>query len=153
MDSEIDELLEKMEEENGGKIEFKTYCRLVGFSDGTPLDTGGLLYIVAHKIVFEDFEKQPGLLDMFGRGKKQKYQKFKTYRLVDEVAGFRCVKAGDVARVLKQKADPARIPEATGISKMFAQILTEMRFKDGSCWYMELLSDKELKDYMKEHTA
>ncbi len=150
MDQETEKLLKRMEEENGGTIVFKTYCQLYGFSDGTNLHLGGLLYVVNGKLIFEDFEKQPGLLDLFGNKRKSSYEKFKTFRLLSDLDNIRYVKATSVKRVLAGKADASKLPEATGIEKVFSQTLLELSFRNQSNWYIELLQDKDFLQFMED---
>ncbi len=152
MDQETEALLKKMEEDNGGPIEYKTYCRLLGFSNGTSLDLGGLLYVVNAKLVFEDFEKQPGILDMVSRAKKT-YDKYKTYRLFDDIVGTKKITTSNAKRVLAGKTDGANIPPITGFDKLFSQTILELSFKEGPNWYIELLEDKEFITYIEEHRS
>ena len=149
MDQETEDLLKKMEQENGGPIVYKTYCRMVGFSDGTVLNVGGLLYVVNGKLIFEDFEKQPGLMDFLSRSKK-KYEKFKTYRLLDDIKEVKKIRASYARRVMDGKVDGSNIPPISGIEKLFSQSLIELSFSEQPNWYIELLEDKEFMAFIKE---
>ncbi len=149
MDQETEALLKKMEEDNGGPIEYKTYCRLLGFSDGTSLDLGGLLFVVNDKLVFEDFEKQPGILDMFGKSKKS-YEKYKTYRLFDEILGIKKIKTSSAKKVIAGRADGKDIPTISRFDRLFSQTILELTFKEEPNWYIELLEDKEFINYIEE---
>ncbi len=150
MGQETETLLQEMEEENGGKILFRTYCHLLGFSDGTSLDLGGLMYVVNEKLIFEDFEKQPGLLDLFGRKKKKAYEKFKIYRLVDDIKSVRFVRTSYAKRIVDGKADADKLPDVSRIEKLVAQTVLELSFKETPYWYIELLNNKEFIKFVED---
>ncbi|MCD6396152.1 MAG: hypothetical protein J7L71_01310 [Spirochaetaceae bacterium] len=62
MDEENNKLLAKMELENGGKLEYRTYAQFLGKSGEGTKNLGGLLFYVGDMLIFEDFERQSSSL-------------------------------------------------------------------------------------------
>ncbi|MEA1910705.1 MAG: hypothetical protein U9N32_03395, partial [Spirochaetota bacterium] len=58
MDEESNKLLAKMELENGGKLEYRTYAQFLGKAGEGTKNLGGLLFFVGDRLIFEDFERQ-----------------------------------------------------------------------------------------------
>lgn len=152
MDEEIQEMLTKLEEDNGGKIAFRTYCRLLGYSGGTPVFLGGLLYVVNGKLIFEDFEKENvGLfgLAIGGKSKKKKYEKFKTFRMIDDITGITYVKASHAKNMVNGNVMADSLTKVSGIEKLLFPTVLQVAFASSPNWYIEILNEKEFIRYVE----
>lgn len=147
---DAENLLHKLEQENGGPIRFRTYCVLYGYSDGTWLNRGGLLYIVDDKLIFEDFESEPTGLGAFFRKKKEVFEKLKTYQLITDITGMRYVRSSPVKKLLPRKTPVKQLPELTKWKKILFQSLLEISFAHAPSWYAEILNDKQLITFIEE---
>jgi hypothetical protein len=149
---EADVYLRELEQENGGKVTYRTYCRLFGFSDGRDLDLGGLLYIIDDmRIIFEDFERENNTIASLISRPKKPYEKFKITRQVSQITNARYVSAAAVKRQLGNDTGVSGLRELTGWRKILFKPVIELTFDDTDSWYIELLSDKAFFEHvMKE---
>ncbi len=151
MDEDIKDLLALMEKQNGGPMVFKTYCRLLGYADGTPVNLGGMLYVINGKLIFEDFENEnPGMMGLLtSRSKKKKYEKFKTFRMVEHITGMHTVRASQAKRLIDGHMTAVHLPEASALERIIAQTVLEISFSDAPAWYVELLNNKDFIDFVE----
>jgi hypothetical protein len=149
--TEANALLKQLEEENGGMITFRTFCRLYGFSDGRFTDLGGLLYTVdTGKIIFEDFEKENNTLAaLFTKRTKVPYEKFKITQDVSIIEGLRYVSLAAVKRHLGEDRDVTGIRELTGFKKILFKPILELQFSNTHSWFIEVLEDKAFMKHIQ----
>ncbi|MFO7849961.1 MAG: hypothetical protein R6V67_08375 [Spirochaetia bacterium] len=143
--------LADLEEQNGGPLEWRTYAFLLGVSgDNNPRSIGGLLYAVAGKLIFEDFERENALLSLLGRRKK--YEKFKIEAPLASILELRTIAAGDARKVINGKTEAAAPPVLSGARRIIEKQTEEVIFKDGTAWFFEMY-DKEGLEHILKRTA
>jgi hypothetical protein len=149
--TEANAFLKQLEEENGGNITFRTFCRLYGFSDGRSTDLGGLLYTVdTGKIIFEDFEKENnGIAALFTRRTKVPYEKFKITQDVNTIEHLRYVSQAAVKRQLGEHKEVTVIRELSGFRKILFKPILELSFSNTHSWFIEVLEDKAFMNHIQ----
>lgn len=139
--------LRNLEEQNGGPLEWKTYAFFVGESgDENPRSLGGLIYVVAGKLVFEDFERENSLIRLIG--KKKKYEKFKVETPLINIREVRAVAASDARRTVRGKAEAGELPALSGIRKILEKRMEAVIFEDGTAWFFEMYDREGLKNVL-----
>lgn len=144
MDSETNNILRQLEEENGGKLNFKTYALYLGFSGEGAKNLGGLLYSVNGRMIFEDFEKEGGLLGLLVK-RKDTYKKTKFSFPIEEITDVYTVTRSAALRSIQDGRLPSDIPPASKILKILSRTVTQIRLKDGQAYYFEMIDEKPFK--------
>ncbi|MFP4178650.1 MAG: hypothetical protein ACLFNZ_09820 [Spirochaetaceae bacterium] len=146
--SDTETFLAALEEQNGGPLEWRTYAFLLGASgDNNPRSLGGLLYVAADTLIFEDFERENALLGLLG--KRKKYEKCKIEASLSSVAELRSVAAGEARRAINGKCEPNTLPVLSGIRKILEKRTEAVIFKDGTAWFFEMYDTEGLKKILK----
>jgi hypothetical protein len=141
--------LRSLEEQNGGPLEWKTYAFYIGASgDRSPRSLGGLIYAVAGKIIFEDFERENTLFKLFGR--KRKYEKFKIEAPLDSIRELRSISASDAKRVVNGKTDASKPEPLSGLRKILSKRTEALIFDDGSAWFFEMYDHNGLRALLEK---
>lgn len=148
-----EDFLRGIENTYGGPIEWKTYAFYVGRSGGgdRPVSLGGLLYVVSEKIVFEDFEREGGLLRLFG--KKTAYRKFKIEKEIASLQEIRSISAAQAARAIRGSLSPRTLSPISPLGKILRRRVEMLHFEDEEAWFLEMYDRKglnELLDRRKE---
>ncbi len=149
-DQEMDaeSFLRSLENQNGGPLEWKTYAFYLGAAgEGNPRSLGGLMYVVAGRIFFEDFERENSLLKLFGR--RQKYEKFKIEAPLASLKECRSVSAFDARRVINGKLAAEQVSPLGSVQKIIHKRTEELLFDDGSAWFLEMYDRGGLDELMK----
>ncbi|WP_020611585.1 hypothetical protein [Sediminispirochaeta bajacaliforniensis] len=150
MNDDTDKMLRELEEQNGGKIRYKTYALFLGKSGGGEQDLGGLFYGIEDRLIFEDFERPPNMLLALFNTKKPEYTKYKVEFSPSEITGVRAVVMGQVKAAVTGRIPPERVAESTGLRKMLGRSAVEIRLNDGKAFYFELFDIKGFIRHMKE---
>ena len=141
--------LRSLEEQNGGPLEWKTYAFFIGTAgDRNPRSLGGLIYAVAGKIVFEDFERENTLFKLFG--KKKKYEKFKIEAPLSSIREMRSISASDAKRVVNGKTEAANLEPLSGLRRVLSKRTEALIFDDGSAWFFEMYDYNGLRALLKQ---
>ncbi len=149
MNDESNKLLAKMELENGGKLEFRTYAHFVGKSGEKIKNLGGLLFFVGDRLIFEDFERQTSSLLLMFR-KKSEYIKLKFQITVSEIERIDLVNLSQAIRVVKYGSDPKHLTVISGLRKILFRNVTQVLLKDGNAFYFEIFDLKGFTSFMSE---
>ncbi len=149
MDEESNKLLAKMELENGGKLEFRTYAQFLGKSGDTTKNLGGLFFFVGDRLIFEDFERQGGSLMLLFR-KRAEYVKLKFQITASDIERIDLVNLSQAVKVVKYNSDPKRLTEISGLRKILFRNVTQILLKDGSAYYFEIFDLKGFTVFMSE---
>lgn len=149
MDEESNKLLAKMELENGGKLEFRTYAQFIGKSGEKTKNLGGLLFFVGDRLIFEDFERQSSSLLLLFR-KKSEYIKLKFQITASEIERIDLVNLSQAIKVIKYNSDPKRLTGVSGFQKILFRNVTQILLKDGSAYYFEIFDVKGFTAFMAE---
>ncbi len=144
MDSETNNFLRQLEEENGGKLTFRTYALYLGFSGEGVKNLGGLFYSVNGRLIFEDFEKEGGLLGLLVK-RKNAYKKTKFSFPIEEITDVYTVTRSAALRSIQGGRLPSDIPPASKILKILSRTVTQIRLKDGKAYYFEMIDEKPFK--------
>ena len=149
MDEESNKLLAKMELENGGKLEFRTYAQYLGKSGERTKNLGGLLFFVGDRLIFEDFERQSSSLLLMFR-KKEEYVKLKFQITSSDIERIDLVNLSQAVKVVKYNSDPKQITGVSGLRKLLFRNVTQILLKDGSAYYFEIFDIKSFTAFMSE---
>lgn len=141
MDEESNKLLAKMELENGGKLEYRTYAQFLGKSQEGTKNLGGLLFFVGDRLIFEDFERQSSSMLLLMR-KKKGYVKLKFQITVDEIERINLVNLSQAIKVVKYNKDPKNLTEIPTLLRLLFRNVTQILLKDGSAYYFEIFDLK-----------
>lgn len=146
MSEEANELLQELEEANGGKVLYKTYAILYCTSDEAAelKQLAGLLYTVGDTLYFEDFEKQDTLFGfIMPKKKKAKYEKFKIRLPLSEISDIYPVRSAGGKAVAEGKLDVSALKPATSFFSRFSQTALYIGKKQGGYWILEVLDERE----------
>jgi len=145
-------LLAKMELENGGKLEYRTYAQFLGKSGEGTKNLGGLLFYVGNRLIFEDFERQSSTLLLLFR-KKSEYVKLKFQINLSEIERLNLVNLSTAVKAVKYKKDPGQIKEVSTIRRLLFRNVTQILLKDGSAFYFEIFDLKGFNKFLSEKIA
>ncbi len=147
MDEETYSLLKQLEDENGGKLIFKTYSLYLGKSGEGVTNLGGLLYAVNNRIIFEDFEKQGGMLQLLVK-RQDKYEKTKFSFPVEDVSSVYTVTRRKALKAVASGRNPSDIAPVPSYMKILFRTITQILLRDGSAYYFELIDEKSFRDFI-----
>ncbi len=148
-DEESSKMLAKMELENGGKLEYRTYALLTGKSGERTKNTGGLLYFVGDRLIFEDFESEGSSMMLLFR-KKPKYEKLKFQIRVSDIKRIDLISLSQANKAIKYNADPETFREVSGLKKLLFRNVTQILRKDGSAYYFEIFDLKGFTAFISD---
>jgi len=150
MDEESNKLLAKMELENGGKLEYRTYAQFLGKSGEGTKNLGGLLFFVGDRLIFEDFERQSSTMLLLFR-KRKEYVKLKFQISAEEVDRINLVNLSQAIKVVKYNKDPKNLTEISTLRRLIFRNITQILLKDGSAYYFEIFDLKGFNSFMPEY--
>jgi len=150
MDSESQELLKQLEEENGSPLLWRTYAFFLVPGKGPGDMAGGLLYIAGNKIIFEDFPPANRTYHLFLRRRKE-YTKYKVTAPIETVEKVQEITMGLAQGILRGKISPGEIPKLNLTQRLFKRTMHMVLFRDGSSWLCELYDYQGLKKYIREN--
>ena len=149
MDEESKDFLAQLEEENGGKLEFRTYAQYLGKGNGEVKNLGGLFYVVGDRLIYEDFERQNSSLQIFFK-KKRKYEKLKFSINHSDISSIYLVNHSAATNAVKFSPSKGGLPEVTGIKKIVLRNLSQILLKDGKTYYFEIFNLKEFNAFFAD---
>jgi len=149
MDEESNKLLAKMELENGGKLEYRTYAQFLGKSGEGTKNLGGLLFIVGDRLIFEDFERQSSTIMLLFH-KKKEYVKLKFQISTDEIERVNLVNLSQGLKVVKYNKDPKNLTEISAIRRLIFRNVTQILLKNGSAFYFEIFDSKGFNSFISD---
>lgn len=155
MNSESEELLRKLEIENGGPILWKTYAFLMTREGRRIGSLGGLLYIVGgigvdtagSRLIFEDFESQRPYYLVLGARRKT-YKKTKLQVPVNSISSLMPLTRGDAQRVIMGKIPLDEVKPPSGLHKFLDRTVHAVLFTNGEPWFCELFDPKGLEEQL-----
>ncbi|MDA3941109.1 MAG: hypothetical protein PF693_17665 [Spirochaetia bacterium] len=147
MDEESNKLLAKMELENGGKLEYRTYAQFLGKSGEGTKNLGGLLFFVGNRLIYEDFERQSSTMFLLFR-KKKEYVKLKFQISTDDIERINLVNLSQGLKVVKYNKDPKNLTEISTLRRVLFRNVTQILLKDGSAYYFEIFDLKGFNTFM-----
>ncbi|MBI9104118.1 MAG: hypothetical protein JEY99_17005 [Spirochaetales bacterium] len=140
--SEADQFWQEKETEYNGKIRYKTFTRLIGTLEEGTKELSGLLYIIDDKLIFEDFEKEGGLLGMFMKKKKSNWEKTTLVIPVSEITGVTEISQSTAAARISGQPGPSK--PISGLTKLFSIIVNEVLAGDKKGYFFEVLDKSSL---------
>ena len=149
MDEENNKLLAKMELENGGKLEYRTYAQFLGKSKDGTKNLGGLLFFVGDRLIFEDFERQNSSMMLLIR-KKKEYVKLKFSIASSEIERINLVNLSQAVKVVKYGKDPKDLTVGSPLRRLIFRNITQILLKDGSAYYFEIFDLKGFNAFMSD---
>ena len=149
MDEESNKLLAKMELENGGQLEYRTYAQFLGKSGKGTKNLGGLLFYVGDRLIFEDFERQNSSILLIMR-KKKEYVKLKFQISTGDIERVNLVNLSQAIKVVKYGKDPKVFTEISALRRLIFRNVTQILLKDGSAYYFEIFDLKGFNTFISD---
>lgn len=150
MSTESDNLLRKLELENGGKIIWKTYAFLMSRNERQVVQKGGLLYIVDANLIFEDFESDRPIYRVIGT-KRKAYAKTKLKAPLTSVVALQAMTRSNALKVLRGKRNLDQIKPPGKFQRMLDRTVHAICFEDGSCWFCEMYNSEDLNGHLARY--
>lgn len=150
MERDVEDLLKKLELENGAPVRWRTYAFYQVSGKGQKGTIGGLLYIAGNSLIFEDFEPEKSMYSLFSP-RKQQYTKFKIEADLDSIQTIRATTPSVALQVLEGKQSARNLPSLTKLQRIFQRTIYMIHFKDDNVWFCEIFDIAGLKNIIKEH--
>lgn len=135
------EFIRGLEEKRGCPVGWRTYSTFYADSNGTVREYGVFLYEAGGRLWYEDFEHEPQILGFkLPKGRNAApYVKFESSFAPQDVADMRFVKKNGAKSVAMGLKPHDRTRTAGPLARFFSQCVTEVRLKDGTVLYFELV--------------
>ncbi len=152
MTEDAKDLINELETRFGGSVGYRTYSTWYAATDGAVRDFGVFVYQINSIIHFEDFERKPTMFGIpIGTRKKQPpYQKYEGTIDPKDIEGISRVSKKLALNTVLDGKDPATIPQANIIQKIFSSLVTRILMKDGSAFFFELINHKEFIEIIQK---
>ncbi|HKK66475.1 MAG TPA: hypothetical protein VJ967_11540 [Clostridia bacterium] len=147
MSSETTDFLKRLELENGGTLEWKTYAFLLQQQNSRIITKGGLLYIVGNNLVFEDFASERPINRLIGSSHKT-YKKTKLHAALDSVTALQPVARRDAVRVLQGKRSIEQVKSPHKLQRFIDRTVYAIHFADKSVWFCEMYETGNLDSFL-----
>ena len=148
LDEQTMNFLKEREERLGAKIILRTYALFYLSGSGEKREYGVFIYSDGNTIVFEDFDRPPTFLGIeLKRKNKEKYVKLERSFLISDVESA-CIVSRTSAIDSVRRGGEAK--ESGSFTKAFRKTLLEIKLKDGTKYYFELINSKEFIDFIKK---
>ena len=147
MDKQTEAFWNERSKTYGGEIRFRSFVRLLGSSGDGLRNLLGLLYLIGDRLIFEDFEKENGLLGLFMKKSKEKFEKTLIEIPIEKVRSIKKVSQRGAQRKLAGDPQPTK-----ALSKFLAPLLMvvhEIILDDGTYFYFEIMTQTPLEDALK----
>jgi len=148
MDDETKSFLEELEKKHDDKkITYKTYATWFGSGEGIIRQFGVFLYKIDNIFYYEDFERKPqffGLPIKIGKNKTP-YVKYENSFETDKVDNIMEVSKSSAENVIRGSFSSEKLKQIKGLSKIFTQTVSMIRFTDGKYIFLELMDKGEFE--------
>ncbi len=151
MENQTDKLLQQLEFENGGSLEWKTYAFLLAENNRQIVTKGGLLYIVNGVLIFEDFESDRPIYRILG-AKRTTYKKTKLKGDLSSITLFKKITRRDALRVLRGKSTIEQVMSPNKLQSLFDRTVHAIQFEDNSIWFCEIYDTEKLQEALTTTT-
>ena len=143
-DIEMIEFLKEREARIGSRIIYRTYSLFYGSNTGEKREWGVFLYSDGKTFIFEDFDRKPRFLGIeMNTSKRPKYEKMEHTFQKEDVQSIQLVTRTSAEDVIAKRSEAPK--PASSFARTFRKTLTEIRLKDGTRYYFELMDQKELE--------
>lgn len=151
MTEDANEFIAELEKRFEGSITYRTYCTWYGASKGILRDYGVFMYEIHNIFHFEDFERKPALfgIALTGQKKKTPYVKMEDSFKKEDIESITQVAKSRAISSIKSSSNPASIPLASTIEKIFSPIVTRVTLRNGETHFFELINHKEFLQHFK----
>ena len=141
--------LKEREDKLGSKIIWRTYATFFAQLGKEKRNYGVFVYSDGDTINIEDFERVPAIfgIALSSRRKKDEYVKLEISFKIDDIESIRLVTRHSADLSCSKGQDLAKSPSFLGA--FFRKLVTEVKMKDGSIFFFELMSHKEFKTWAK----
>ena len=150
MEKEEAEFIQERETKLGYKIKWRTFSTWFGSNRGILREYGVFLCSFSDSLYLEDFERLPTFLGYpINRKNREKYVMYDRIIHSRDIVSIRRVRKSDAEKTIRAKGT-IPLSEASGITQVFAKMVTQVELKDGELLYFELISNKEFVNTCKE---
>ena len=152
MEDDAQQFIEKLEDRFGGPVAYRTYSTWFASDENQVREFGVFIYEINGIFHYEDFERRPS---MFGfpirAGKHQKpYVKMEGSFTPDMIESLSLVTKSQALSCAQGYRTQTTISPATGLRRVFSQLVTRVVLKDGPTLFFELINQKEFIKALKE---
>jgi len=146
-DDESRKFWEEKEREKGGKVDFFTFATFLGTSSERQVNTGGLLYTIAGRIYFEDFERENWFSKILGRRQKWEKTEFSIDR--NDIAEFKRVSKNSALNCITGLVADTETRSISPIVQFLAQSVLQIRLKRGYSLFLDVMREKDFLTAIK----
>lgn len=149
MNSETTDFLKRLELENKGTLEWKTYAFLLQEHNSRIITKGGLLYIVGNSLIFEDFASERPINRLIGSSRNT-YKKTKLSAALDTVTALQPVARRDAVRVLQGKRSIEQLKSPHKLQRLIDRTVYAVHFADEGVWFCEMFDTGNLDSFLPQ---
>lgn len=144
--NETEEFWTEREQQYGGKIQFRSFARLLGTTLREERELSGLLFLAGGTLVFEDFEKESALMGFIIKTARKKYEKTVYEIPFNEISGVKPVTQGTAKRKLAGAS--GETGEISSLAAFFGRPVQELTLSTGERLYFEVLDKRSLREML-----
>ena len=149
MSSDTTDFLKRLELENEGALEWKTYAFLLQEQNSRIITKGGLLYIVGRNLIFEDFASERPINRLIGSSRNT-YKKTKLHAALDSVTALQPVARRDAVRVLQGKRSIEQLNSPHKLQRLIDRTVYAVHFADKRVWFCEMYDTSNLDRFLPQ---
>jgi len=141
--NEVNNFLNQLENEKGGKITWKTVTLFYGDSEGTIRQHGVFMYRVGNTFWFQDFKNERTILGLkIGRlNNESEYVKFESSFDRDEIEAVRDIALSNAKKICMKNKTADSVKTISKFGKIFREYVTEIKLKNGKTLYFNFLKN------------
>ncbi len=147
--NEISEFWNNIQRENHGKVRFKTFAILLGKSEDVFLNITGILFIIDHRMIFENFEKGRNRFLFVTR--KEKFQKYKIGFSVEEIMDIKEVSSRTAYRCISGSMKHSETKVIGRYYRFLTKNICQIRLRFDYSLFFDLLDSRKLISFLKEY--
>jgi len=142
--NEANEFWNEKQEVYGGEVEYRSFCRLLGRTGGDERNLAGLIFRIGDNLVFEDFEKEGGMLGILIKRKTQKYEKSIVEMSIKEIASVR--KVSQRGAQMKLAGAGGTVPTISPLTAFLGITIYEIALKNDELYYFEIMGKTSVEE-------
>lgn len=142
--NEAIEYWNEKEEIYGGEVEYRSFCRFLGRTGGDEQNLAGLLFRIGDNFIFEDFEKEGGMLGIIMKRKTAKFEKTILDISIKEISSVR--KVSQKGAQMKLAGASGTVPTISPLIAFLGITIYEFAMNDGELYYFEIMGKTSVEE-------
>lgn len=135
----------------GEPATYRTFAHMYARRESSVVQLPGLLYVIAGRICFEDFEPSGGLEDFFRR-KREAFVKFTAEEPLSSAVRWKQVGSRISDRFLLGYIEADAMKPASLFSRILGRPRVHIAFDTGTHWILEVISVSEFFTVLEDRT-